>query len=91
MGRELDKLLVRLQLIMALLLHVNFVVCIPEERAIYLVLMEGDPVAFHRGSSFHEDARTLHESNRFRSNTCFLVKMVLYIKLSIISGLEILV
>ncbi|XP_042945551.1 subtilisin-like protease SBT2.4 isoform X2 [Carya illinoinensis] len=62
MGREIDKI-VRLQFIMALLLHVNFVICISEERAIYLVLMEGDPVAFHTGSSFREDARTLEPNS----------------------------
>lgn len=56
---------------MLLLFYANFAACIAEERAIYLVLMEGDPVAFHRGSSPGENRRRF-ELNRFRLKACFL-------------------
>ncbi|KAE7995356.1 hypothetical protein FH972_000165 [Carpinus fangiana] len=42
---------------MALLLSVNFVASVAEEREIYLVLVEGHPVAFHRGYPPSEDGR----------------------------------
>jgi hypothetical protein len=55
---------------MALLLCVNFVASIAEEREIYLVLMEGQPVAFHRGHPPHEDGRRVVQPNRFGLKTC---------------------
>lgn len=55
---------------LALLLYVNVVACIAAKQAIYLVLMEGEPAAFHRSSPPREDARTFNQ-NRFGSKTCF--------------------
>lgn len=40
-----------------LLLLMAFMACHAEERGIYLVLMEGDPVAFHRGSGPLEEGK----------------------------------
>jgi hypothetical protein len=62
MGGGFNKL-ASLQFLL-LLLYVNFMACVAEERAIYLVLVEGDPVAFHRGPPLGEDGRRL-ELNRF--------------------------
>lgn len=56
-------------LFMALLLSVNFVASVAEGREIYLVLMEGHPVAFHRGYSRREDGRRV-EPNRFGFKNC---------------------
>ncbi|GLT72653.1 hypothetical protein SLA2020_445650 [Shorea laevis] len=50
-------------LFMALLLSVNFVASVAEEREIYLVLMEGHPVAFHRGYSRREDGRRVEPNS----------------------------
>ncbi|XP_057497496.1 subtilisin-like protease SBT2.4 [Actinidia eriantha] len=40
-----------------LLSMIVIICCIAEERDIYLVLMEGDPVAFHRGSMLEEGTK----------------------------------
>jgi hypothetical protein len=58
---------------MALLLSVNFVASVAEEREIYLVLMEGHPVAFHRGYPPSEDGRRV-KPKRFGLETCCKTK-----------------
>lgn len=59
---------------MALLLSVNFVASVAEEREIYLVLMEGHPVAFHSGYPPREDGRRVKPINRFGLKTCCKTK-----------------
>ena len=58
---------------MALLLSVNFVAAVAEEREIYLVLMEGHPVAFHTGYPPSEDERRV-KPKRFGLKTCCKTK-----------------
>ncbi|TQD98726.1 hypothetical protein C1H46_015635 [Malus baccata] len=51
--------------VFALIVSVGFI-SFAEERALYIVLMEGDPIAFHGGSriSSREDGRRLDQNRR---------------------------
>lgn len=50
-----------------LLLFVVLVSCNGEDKKIYLVLLEGDPVAFHQVKTFSEQGNKL-DANRYSQN-----------------------
>lgn len=52
-----------------------------EERAIYIVLMDGDPVALHGGSSISREGGRRLDQNRWEreSKTCLILFMYMLI------------
>ncbi|KAL0442985.1 UNVERIFIED_CONTAM: Subtilisin-like protease SBT2.4 [Sesamum latifolium] len=57
MKEEINKLQRNHHGILILLFAFNVITCIAEERGIYLVLLEGEPVAFYQGAAPDKDGR----------------------------------
>lgn len=63
-----------------LIFLVSITCCFQEERSIYLVLLEGEAVAFHGASQNEEDSSNIH---LIRLHNITLVKNVITRKLSL--------
>ncbi|KAL3820755.1 hypothetical protein ACJIZ3_006660 [Penstemon smallii] len=61
-----------LLLIVLVFVNINVISCIAEERDIYLVLLEGEPVAFYQGAATDKEGKRAHANHLVESHDRFL-------------------